>query len=208
MKIAHIPRLMRLMTIANAAAIILVFHGLTISAEYKLTPERPLNVGGGSSGGATLNAALVGERIKVNVRFEASGLDMEIFNPFFNQLSVMPAELAVFDSNKQYLGDLLQRNVGSFRGPTADEWINIRGGGSVGVTFDTDTTLHFKPLRPGKYYLQLIYKGIFLSQSPARNGIIAPEAFHRWMVEYDKPDLFRSNVVELELPARAKSRSD
>lgn len=159
------------------------------------------------SGNATISAAKevfrLGERIELEFRFDATSPGT-VYNPYFDSLTVQPAVLALFDSNKRYLGDLLARHHGSFRGPSASNWVNVGTGGFVGTSLvvcagddpgdlDSESTLP-----PGKYYLQLIFNRYFVSPPPQDPVAFARKGPGNWVYEYHQQDIFRSNCLILE----------
>lgn len=193
----------------GTAVLLLLIAGIAKAASPalespQLTEERPI-VEGTYAGHARLSVNSFRHRatnhIEVEIQFHATGGALKVFNPFFDDLSIQPASLALFDAQKNYMGDLLVRQSGSHRGPHADEWMTIPKAGYVGVSKQVAAVIGNQPLRPGKYFLQLIYSRLFWSTSPARNGIISNEDLARWIKDHAGDDYFRSNSVEFEIPS-------
>lgn len=139
-----------------------------------------------------------GEKFTADVRFlNTSGGD-KFYNPYFNALRPLPAKLAIFDSEKKYIGNLIDPNGGSrVSFETDSDWIYIASLAYVGKEIslfagNTHGTMYDpmvggkswkKSLPNGRYYLQVIYNRSFIEHG-----------FRGYNTE-----LFRSNVVEIEI---------
>ena len=164
-----------------------------------LKEEVPLKVGvfqGKTT--LTLNKTKVkaGEEFGADIRFLNKGGGHKFFNPFLNTLMPRPAELAIFDSKKKYVGNLLATFDGSHvRGETDQDWTyiassayvgkeyNFRLGYANGIQYFPYNDLSQTSLPVGVYYLQVIYNSAFISRD---------------FSDYNR-DFFRSNVVEIQL---------
>jgi hypothetical protein len=151
----------------------------------------------------------VGDAFTLDVRYDSRRL-CTVYNPFFHPLVEPPAALAIFDQEKQYLGDLTLRDAGSYRPPSFLEWVQVGERAYAGCTLkfvaghvpNSPFNRAETRLPPGKYYLQMIYRHWFATSPPARaaNGTqIDPDALMHWRRSGVKLDLFRSNIVEIEL---------
>src|SRR5262245_11608427 len=110
-----------------------------------------------------------GREFTTQITFHNTGGGAYFFNPFFNRLIDLPAQLAIFDSQKEYIGNLLHWEGGSRRTPERNDWTYIWGG-FVGTTIErmagyvprTKYGSADSLLPPGTYYIQMIYYGVFL----------------------------------------------
>lgn len=190
---------------------VVVLPGAMAQVQRSLEPERPLNESWaqGKCAITVANPRIVrGQRFEIDVRYDNHQLTT-VFNPFFHPLTHQPAILGIFDSERQYIGDLLDRELGSFRGPSLRDWVSIGAQGYAGRKLtsiagavpgtDYNRQGHFLPA--GKYYLQMIYRRSFAISPPARteNGEFDRDDYARWWEEHKKLDRFRSNILEIEL---------
>lgn len=178
---------------------------LVADDELSLGPQSDLAYGllrGSATISVEKDAFARGEIIKLEVRFNASSPGT-VFNPYFASLTVQPAELSLFDSNKRYLGNVLDRHYGSFRGPGPNDWVNIGTGGFVGTKLEfpagilPDGKLR-DGLSPGKYYIQMIFNQCFVSVPPTDPLTFARSGVGDWLAANRKRDIFRSNYLTLE----------
>lgn len=167
----------------------------------------------------------IGERFQVAVSFYngPSSQHQTFFNPDFEGLTCVPAQLAVFDGNKQYLGDFLMSAMGSgsFRGIHPADWVNIAPSEHFETTFhptfhplSQDTigimkmTDSYKGKRggfaryhevvPGDYYLQMIYSKLFISEViPDEHDKAKLSKWYDSLKGSYATELFRSNVVKI-----------
>jgi hypothetical protein len=160
----------------------------------------------------TLNQTTLklGERFSADIRFtNTSGGDC-FYNPLFSRLTFLPARLAIFDSRKAYLGDLLLWEGGSWRGPSAMDWQWVPGDCYVGTIIGhltagyvpgTESGVLGHPLPAGEYYLQVIYFNAFIAGNPERMGSNPlkdlPIHLAEFQKNFDRGELFRSNVVRV-----------
>ncbi len=171
--------------------------------EVSLKPERPLKEGA-LTGRATLSidnrSVRFGDKIRIKVRFQSKS-GGTFYNPDFNGLISPSAQLALFDENKQFKGDLLSKLSGSQRFESTGDWQYVRPKGSIESEIDRTIpakSLNYGELAPGNYYLQLIYNGLFTFPSPRHFGPLT-QGERQTMMQIEESDLFRSNVVEFTL---------
>jgi hypothetical protein len=144
-----------------------------------------------------------GQPFTTQITFHNTGGGAYFFNPFFNALIDLPAELAIFDSRKEYIGNLLYWEGGSRRTPGRDDWTFIWGG-FVGTSIErmagyvpgTKYGSAGSLLPPGTYYIQMIYYGVFLR--PYHKVLKYEQQIDKWQAS-DRKELFRSNVVKVDL---------
>jgi hypothetical protein len=143
-----------------------------------------------------------GQPFTTQITFHNTGGGAYFFNPFFNTLIDLPAQLAIFDSRKEYIGDLLHWVGGSRRSTGPNDWTFIWGG-FVGTSFErtagyvpgTKYDSVRNPLPPGTYYIQMIYHGVFLHP---HQELKHKQEIDDWKT-FDKKELFRSNVIKIDL---------
>jgi hypothetical protein len=155
----------------------------------------------------------VGEMFSVDVRFLNSGRSDEFYNPFLRGQSPRPAQLAIFSDDHQYLGDLLEREDFSQEKFGTADWtfvpslcsvgcIEKLSAGYVPVTLEGGSRM----LPPGEYYIQAIYCKGFLSVNPASLGRRPLEdeekTFRQFEKNFDRTELFRSNVAKVRFTAK------
>lgn len=146
-----------------------------------------------------------GEKFQLDVRFTSEGWGGTFFNVFLlNPGAGLPASLAMFDEKKNYLGNLLEWNGGSRRNMTPDDWFRVPSGAYVGTTVNQRAGLfgfRVEPLPAGTYYLQMIYNKSFTAPRPDND-----EEMGRFYKEWDRSELFRSNVLKIELVDRKPTK--
>lgn len=179
-----------------------------------LQAERDLN-DGLYQGKATISVQHVkiarGADVALDARYINHGVPY-LFNPYFNRLTDQPAILAIFDSEKHYIGDLRRQVLGSYVRPGIGDWVQIPAGGYAGVTLGftagmvpgTQFMGRGNELPAGKYYVQLIYRRSFATKAPTRgdSATIEPNDLDAWFRHGAALDLFRSNILEIELVDR------
>jgi len=142
-----------------------------------------------------------GKTFTCRVTFNNSREGRYFYNPFFNNWIDLPAQLAVFDRNREYIGNLFwQADLKMARGP--EDWVYV-GKGFVGTSFKmiaghVPGTRYEKSkelLPKGSYYLQMIYYGVFLHP---RHELDSKQERDKWD-ELDNKEMFRSNLVKVEL---------
>jgi len=142
-----------------------------------------------------------GETFTVDIRlYNDTGEEHSYYNLYWNPFIPMPARLALYDSQKHYVCDLLERMGGSRTTVTPRFWADIPASGYAGMLLSASLPYPtYITLTPGQYYLQMIYLPRVV-QSPS-----APEP----IFDSDHTELFRSNVVPITVlaPTPAKSAS-
>lgn len=160
---------------------------------------------GASAGVATLmvekSTVKLGEKFTVDIRFFNSGCGDDFYNTFFNPLIPFPAQLAIYDGDKKYLGDLLAWEKFSQISVTASNWTSIASDSYVGSILGPFTAGNFPPNGPGKipagdYYIQMIYNKTYIVANPAMTTD-EKTALANFYTNFDRSELFRSNVVQL-----------
>jgi len=144
-----------------------------------------------------------GQQFIIQISFHNTGGGAYFFNPFFNRLIDLPAQLAIFDSQKEYIGNLLYWEGGSRRTPGRNDWTFIWNG-FVGTNIErmagyvpgTNYGSTGSLLPPGTYYIQMIYYGVFLR--PYHEELKYEQQIDEWKAS-DKKELFRSNVINVDL---------
>jgi hypothetical protein len=201
------------------AAVLLTLGAGSLAAQT--APEwtgEPRDLDSGSQrGSATISAdkqsVTVGETFSVDIRFLNGGGGDEFYNPFLRGLTPLPARLAIFSSDHKYLGDLIERQEVSRRTLSADDWTFIPSLCYVGCAerltagyVPTTAEGGSRTLPPGEYYVQMIYFKAFLAENPARLGRRPLEdeakAFRQFEKNFDRAELFRSNVVKIRFTAK------
>lgn len=171
---------------------------------------------GSSRGAVTIavdkQSAALGEPLSVDVRFLNSGGGDEFYNPFLRGQTPLPARLAIFSSDHKYLGDLIEPEEASRLTLSAEDWTFVPSlcyigcverltAGYVPATSERGS----QTLPPGEYYMQMIYFKAFLARNPAtleRRPLEDEEKLLRQFAkDFDRSELFRSNVVKLRLTA-------
>jgi hypothetical protein len=198
-------------TCFKALALIFVASVTTAGDAITIRSQRDLSAGahkGQSTISLKTQKVVTGEPFELEVRFWSGG-GVYFYNPFFNSLIPPPARLAIFGADKVYIGDMLHRDGGSRRLPAPPDWTIIPGNCYVGTTLKmqaghvpgTQYAYRGNELPAGKYYLQMIYHGRFASAPPVTDAgpDITPENLAKWKQLFTEGDLFRSNIVELEL---------
>lgn len=115
------------------------------------------------------------------------------YSPFFTPLVYAPAALAAYNANREYVVNLLPKPAPSRRGSGRYDWVGIPRGGCAGARLEVAAVLS-----PGTYYLQLIYYRAFYQWNFPTTG--SPrEAFDDFDAHFDERELFRSNIVRVEV---------
>jgi hypothetical protein len=139
------------------------------------------------------NIVTIGESCEADVLFTNLASGDTFYNPFFGGLTYLPAELALYDVNHNYQGDLWRWFTGSWIGPRPDDWVFVPTGGRIGFRRSVRV---FDWLRPGVYYLQLVYHHAYIAPRPQSSSALwRSEVFDR----EDWTELFRSNIVSIRV---------
>src|SRR5688572_23348985 len=70
---------------------------------------------------------------EIQIEFHNVGEGNEFYNPFFDRTVAAPAQLAIYDSEKKYLGDLLYKEPSSNRNLDSRDWTFVPKGGFIGI---------------------------------------------------------------------------
>ena len=138
----------------------------------------------------------VGESVEIEIRFDVLKGGGRFHNLLLSSSSPKSAILAVFDEHGTYIGDAFEYRLG--RGVLhKPKWTEVNINTYIGHrrsiapgrppvrNFDFGPTL--PKLKPGSYRFQLIYLQRFIE-------------FHKGIsIEQQEKELFRSNIVELQL---------
>jgi len=163
-----------------------------------LQPEKRLNLSGGEQGHATITMKQprlrLGETSSVNYTFYNTRSSYWVYNWNFISLVPLPGQLAIYDAEKRYLGDLIRFTGGSRTLVGSNNWLFLNEGSHVGTSIRF--TVGYIPgarnrLPPGRYFIQLILAGAFFSNPQqvrwdSKAAILNSEAI-------------RSNVIAIEV---------
>ena len=144
-----------------------------------------------------------GESYSVEYTFHVTNSSYDVYNWQFISLIPLPGQLAIYDANKKYIGDLIAFTQGSRRGVSDDDWIFLYGGTRVGRVLGfragsvpmTAYNSEGNWLPTGEYYIQLILYKAFLSPNPYR---LLGEKIDFYKT-FDRAELCRSNVLKVQL---------
>ncbi len=155
----------------------------------------------------------LGDPLSVDIRFLNRGADDEFYNPFLGGQTPLPARLAVFSHDHKYLGDLIERENVPRTTLRAEDWTFVPSLCYVGCV--ERLTAGYVPataegisqtLPPGEYYVQLIYFNAFLAANPVKleRRPLEDEVkmFLQFEKNFDRAELFRSNVVKVRFTAK------
>ena len=146
-----------------------------------------------------------GESVPIEVRLVNSGRGRDFFNLYCNLYTLPSAQIALYDSSSNYLGDLMSSMIYSYGGMSWDDWTYVPGGGSyIGFTVAVRPNYYRLPIQPGDYNLQFIYYKAFIALDPPWRETDPDVAAKRErMVDFekhfDRSELFRSNPVKLTI---------
>jgi hypothetical protein len=114
------------------------------------------------------------------------------YNLYWDPFIPMPGRLALYDSQKKYVCDLLERMGGSEETIATSDWASVPASAYIGkILYVSLPYPSYKVTPPGKYYLQVIYLQRVV-RPPSETNLRA-----------DTPDpigqseLFRSNAVPI-----------
>ncbi len=125
----------------------------------------------------------------------------DVYNWQFNRLLPLPGQLAIYDADRRYLGNLIAFRFGSQRGISGEDWSFLYGESYVGkpIEFRVDHIWNSKydvDLLPvGTYYIQLVLHKVFFSVSPFRTLGDKPDFYEN----FDRSELCRSNAIRIEI---------
>jgi hypothetical protein len=143
-----------------------------------------------------------GTPYSIEIEFHNAGEGKQFYNVFFNRGVPLAAQLAIFNSEKEYLGDLLYREKISRKSIDASDWTFLPSGSYVGIKLDLMGANIFNPkygdkvhlLEAGTYYIQMIFYRAFVW--PNLFGVDKEKT--DLYKNFDKQELFRSNVIRIQ----------
>lgn len=138
------------------------------------------------------NVMSAGARYTASLVFINSSTGSTLYNPFFNDLLPLPAQLALYDADHVYIRDLWLFTGGSRRGGTPNDWAFVPTGGHAGCSKSFRLS---DRLAPGTYFLQAIYYRAFITLGPPLTGTLSLDQYRA----FDYAELFRSNLVEVKI---------
>jgi hypothetical protein len=155
----------------------------------------------------------LGEPFSVDIRFVNSGAGDEFYSPFLGGGMARPAILAIFNSDHKYLGDLIEREEAARATLSLQDWTFVPSLCYVGRVerltagyVPATTAGGSRALPPGEYYVQMIYFKAFLAKNPMKMDRRPLEddekVFRQFEKNFDRAELFRSNVVKVRLTAK------
>ena len=150
-------------------------------------------------------AIKAGEVLSMRVRFENTGKPWDFYNPFFNSRIPLPGQIALYDSDHNYVCEIIPWVSSSVIGMSWDDWTFLPGGGcSLEFPMRLKPTHYKAPLQPGDYYLQFIYYKAFIALAPPwRETDPDVEAkrqrLKQFETHFDRSELFRSNPVKITI---------
>jgi hypothetical protein len=140
----------------------------------------------------------------VEIRFFNTGEGRYFFNPFFDSLIARPAQIALYDSNHNYIGNLIESYSGSMKLTSSEDWIFIPTRASTGIEMQLKPTVNLRSIPPGDYYLQVIFYEAFIASNPAESrGNVSlgneQSRLESSVENFDRNELFRSNPVKVTI---------
>lgn len=145
-----------------------------------------------------------GDIYRIKYTFHDISGSYAVYNWQFSHLLPLPGELAIYDFNKQYIGDLISW-YGISRGRVRnDDWTFLHDETFLGTLLEfragsmvphTKHRLMDNLLPTGTYYVQLILYKAFISENPFRM-LGAKVDFYK---TFDRSELCRSNVLKIEI---------
>jgi hypothetical protein len=144
----------------------------------------------------------LGKAYSVEYDFHVTNGSYAVYNWQFVSLIPLPGQLAIYDSSKIYIGDLIAFTMGSQAGISDDDWTFLHGGAHVGSALEfragsvpNTYNLTHNPLPTGEYYIQLILYKAFVSPNPYR----ADREKIEFRKTFDRSELCRSNVLKVQI---------
>ena len=144
-----------------------------------------------------------GDIYSLRYTFHVVNSSYAVYNWQFISLKPLPGQLAIYNSNKEYIGDLIAFVAGSQAGISDDDWtffygetfvgkpLGFRAGFVPNTIYDSART----SLPSGDYYIQLIMYKAFISPNPFR---LLGEKVNFYKT-FDRTELCRSNVLKIQL---------
>jgi hypothetical protein len=186
--------------------LIVVASPCALAQSFEFSAEHPFKLGN-SQGKVEISLdesrLRRGERYRVNYKFTNINISYPVYNWQFTRLIPAPGQLALYDADKRYIGDLIADVGGSRVRVTLNDWTYLHGGSYVGtsLSFTAGSVPRTKywsarnPLPPGQYYIQLIMYKLFMSERP----YLTEEVLTDFRQNFDRSELCRSNAVAVKL---------
>jgi hypothetical protein len=147
------------------------------------------------------------ELYKLKYAFHATG-SYSVYNWPLSSLSTMPGELAIYDENKKYIGNLIYSTGGSFTGIMEGYWKFLRDETYLNTSKSfragwVPSISRSHKLSPGTYYIQLIlYKALLASSPFHATGDDLSARMKDFYTNFDRTELCRSNVIKVNIVAQ------
>ena len=161
----------------------------------------------------------IGKEFSIDIRFTNECGGGYFYNLFFDPRIRPPAKLAIYNSKKEYIGDILggMRSLGCRR-TISEDWIPLpycyvgthlifKAGYVPGTAYASNYNL----LPPGEYYLQMIYYESFVS--PLHVMLRNPKKYKKDIIQkyykdfIKKKELFSSNAVKIVFTKQTMRKS-
>ena len=199
-----------------ASIITVIFMAMSCFADKSLV-EKKLDFGS-FRGYATLSLKKtkveIGKEFSIDIRFTNESGGAYFYNLFFNPRIRPPAKLAIYNSKKEYIGDLLnEMRATGCRGAIPEDWtplpycyVGTHLASKAGYVPETVYASNYNLLPPGEYYLQMIYYESFVS--PLHVMLRSPKKYKKDILQKfykdfkKKKDLFSSNIVKIVFTRR------
>lgn len=141
-----------------------------------------------------------GEQYAVNYKFTNTNSSYPIYNWQFMRLIPLPGQLAIYDADKKYIGDLIAFECCSQSSARLADWTYLYGGSYVGASLGfhagyvpmTKYGSTSNLLPPGQYYIQLIMYKAFVSERSS----LTEEVLKDFRQNFDRSELCRSNEIK------------
>ena len=195
------------MRLLSFSAVVIVLAQVAVCGQAFQYAEKSDFANGSDKGQVTIKISdpvlQRGERYSIEYTFHVTNSSYAVYNWQFIRLKPLPGQLAIYDSNKKYIGDLIAFTEGSQTGVSDDDWTFLYGGARVGSALDfragsvpnTKYDSMGNLLPPGEYYIQLILYKAFLSPNPYR-ALGEKINFYK---TFDRGELCRSNVLKIQI---------
>src|SRR5437016_1714728 len=186
----------------STALVMISVCSVSFGQSFEFAGEHPFKLGDDQGKvEITLDNTILrkGDGCPVHVKFTNTNGSYSVYNWQFVSLIPLPGQLAIYDSNRGYLGDLIAFEMGSRKSPGLTDWTFLYTGSSVAswVGFRAGRVPNHiagGSLPAGTYYVQLILYNAFVSYHPYFTG--TGEALVK---TFDRSELCRSNVVKIQI---------
>jgi hypothetical protein len=152
----------------------------------------------------------LGKLYSIDYSFHVTNSSYRVYNWQFIRLKPLPGQLAIYDSEKRYIGDLSAFTEGSQAGVSDDDWTFLYEGARVGTSLSfragiVPNTKYYatgKQLPPGDYYVQLVIYKAYISTNPFRlegDPILVQGEKTNFYKNFNRAELCRSNALTVRL---------